>query len=216
MATRERPADRGRRRAGEDLTSIGRDVRRHRTGSGLSLRDVDAASGVDHVQIWEFEHGRRSGLALDDIAAIGAVVGLDVRLRAFPGGDAIRDAGQARLLDRLRTRLHPGLHWATEVPLPIRGDLRAWDAVIAGASWRLPVDAETVLADVQATERRLTLKTRDTAADIVVLLVADTRRNRHALASAPSAFRELPGRTRDVLGALGRGEPPRASGIVLL
>jgi transcriptional regulator with XRE-family HTH domain len=216
MATRERPADRGRRLAADDLRRLARDVRLHRIGAGLSLRAVAAATHVDHVQVWELEHGRRSGLALPDLAALGAAVGLEVRLRAYPAGDPIRDAGQQRLLERLRRQLHPGLRWATEVPLPIPGDLRAWDAVISGDGWRLAVEAETVLDDLQALERRLALKHRDGGVDHVLLLVAATRRNRAALGGAPSALAAWRPMTRRILAALRAGRDPRHSATALV
>lgn len=70
------------------------------------------------------------------------------------------------------------------------------------------VEAETVVDDVQALERRLALKKRDGRAEIVVLLLADTRRNRRAIAAAQAAgaLAWLPVRTRQILGAL--GAPP--------
>ena len=148
------------------------------------------------------------------VACLGSVVGLDVRLKAYPGGDPIRDAGQARLLERLRRELHPSLRWRTEVPLPIPGDLRAWDAVIQGAGWRLAVEAETVLADIQALERKLTLKQRDGGVDHVLLLVADTPRNRRARASAPASLAALTGNPRDVLAALRAGRDPGTSALI--
>ena len=162
------------------------------------------------------EHGRRRS-TLDELARFGAVVGLDVRLKAYPGGDAVRDVGQQRLLERLRRDIHPRLRWRTEVPLVTSGDLRAWDAVIGGRGWAVAVEAETVLIDLQALERRLELKRRDDAGriDHLVLLVADTRRNRATLASAPAAFAALPARTRDVLGALRAGDRPPSDGIVI-
>jgi hypothetical protein len=147
---------------------------------------------------------------------MSAAVGLDLRLRAYPAGDAIRDAGQILLLERLRVRLHPSLGWSTEVPLPIDGDLRAWDAVIRARTWHRPVEAETILDDIQATERRLALKRRDAGEDHLILLVADTRRNRRALEAAPGAFANLTLRTREVLSALARGVDPGGSGIVIL
>jgi transcriptional regulator with XRE-family HTH domain len=188
-----------------------------RTQAGLSLRAVADAAHVDHVQLWKLERGRHSGLEIEAIAALGSVVGLDVRLRAFPGGDAIRDAGQQRLLERLRREIHPDLRWRTEVPLAVSGDLRAWDAVIGGRGWAVAVEAETVLIDLQAVERRLELKRRDDAGriDHLVLLVADTPRNRAALASAPAAFAALPARTRAVLATLRAGRLPPSDGIVI-
>jgi hypothetical protein len=151
-----------------------------------------------------------------DVAALGAVVGLDVRMQAYPAGDPIRDAGQARLLARLRPRISPVLRWSTEVALAIPGDLRAWDAVIQGRGWRIGVEAETVLDDIQALERRLALKRRDGDVDHVILVVADTTRNRRALESATAAFVDLPLRTREILAALRDGRDAGQSGIVIL
>ena len=216
MSTRELPGDRGRRRARADLQAVARDERRARVGAGLSLRAVGAATGIDHARIWRFERGAFGELTTIDIAALGAVVGLDVRLQTYPAGDPIRDAGQARLLERFRARLNAGLRWSTEVALAIPADLRAWDAVIEGRGWRIGVEAETVLDDIQALERRLALKRRDGDVDHVILLVADTVRNRRALKSAPAAFADLPPRTREILAALRDGRDPGGSGIVIL
>ncbi|HEX2756761.1 MAG TPA: helix-turn-helix transcriptional regulator [Candidatus Limnocylindrales bacterium] len=215
MTTRHGPVARAVERALEDEARVRADLARARRGSGISREIVGKACGLSRTGIERIESGTRRS-TIRELAAFGAVVGLDVRLRAFPAGDPIRDAGQVRLLERLRVRLHPSLRWSTEVPLPMEGDLRAWDAVIRGRAWRLPVEAETVLDDVQATERRLALKQRDGGEDHVILLVADTRRNRRALAAAPGAFADLPMRTREILAALGDGRRPAASGIVIL
>ena len=100
--------------------------------------------------------------------------------------------------------------------MPIQADPRAWDALIAGPTWRIGVEGETVLDDVQAVERRLARKRRDGAVDHVILLLADTPRNRRALDAAPAAFGDLPLRTREVLAALRNGRDPGDSGIVVL
>jgi hypothetical protein len=146
---------------------------------------------------------------------IASVVGLEIAVRTYPRGDPLRDAGHARLLGRLRSELHPGVTWRIEVPLPIAGDSRAWDAVIGGQGWQMPVEAETVLTDSQALERKLALKLRDGGFDHVVLLVADTSRNRDALAAMPIAARFLVS-SRAVLAALRNGRDPGGSSIVVL
>ncbi|HXI81713.1 MAG TPA: helix-turn-helix domain-containing protein [Verrucomicrobiae bacterium] len=215
MTTRVGPVRRAIRIAAADETRLRADLVRARQGSGLSRETVGRASGLSRTIIERIEAGSRP-TTIHELAVFGAVVGLEVRLRAYPAGDPIRDAGQARLLARLRPRLHPSLGWATEVPLPVVGDLRAWDAVIRGPGWRIGVEAETVLDDLQALERRLALKRRDGDVDHVVLLVADTRRNRRALAGAPAAVADLPMRTRDILAPLRDGRDPGASGIVIL
>jgi transcriptional regulator with XRE-family HTH domain len=216
MTSRERPGDRGRRRASQSRVRLGSELRRGRTGAGLSLRAVGSAAKVHHVRVWRFERGEPTNLRLEDIGAIAAVVGLDLSIRAYPAGDAIRDVAHARLLERFRRELHPSLRWHTEVPFPEPGDLRAWDAVTGRAAWRVGVEAETVIDDSQALDRKLALKRRDGGVELVVLLIADTPRNRRALAASPGAFADLPLRTRQMLTCLRAGEQPTDSGVVLL
>lgn len=199
-----------------DAGVLAEEIRRGRVGAGLSLRAAAAGAGIDHATLWRFERGLVTELTLGDIAAVGAVVGVDVRLRAFPAGDPIRDAAQQRLLERLHGLLHPTLRWRTEVVLPRDADRRAWDAVVEADRWRMAVDAETVLADIQALERRFNLKRRDGAEALVLLLVADTRRNRRALAGAPAAFGDLSRTARPVLHALRDGLRPPGSAILFL
>jgi transcriptional regulator with XRE-family HTH domain len=220
MATRERPADRGRRMFRADFRRVGEEHRLARTAAGLSLRDCAAASGASHQQLIRLEQGQLSRVSIAELGAWFAVLGLDLRLRAYPTGDPIRDRAQLALLERLRARLHPSLHWRTEVPLPREGDLRAWDAEIrapAPARWRARVEAETRIADGQALERKLGLKNRDDPGGHLILLVADTRANRRALATLDVGLRKLlPRSTRDILACLGRGDEPPGSGIIIL
>lgn len=220
MGTRERPADRGRRRAREALRRVGRDHRDARIGGGLSLRECAAASGASAPQLLRFERGELERLNLAEVGAWCAVVGLDLAIRTFPAGDPIRDRAQLALLERLRGRLHPGLRWRTEVPLPINGDLRAWDAEIAGpdpSPWRVRVEAETRIADGQALERKLALKIRDDPGGHVILLVADTRTNRHALTGLRAGLvSTFPASARELLAALGAGRQPRGSGVLVM
>jgi hypothetical protein len=155
-------------------------------------------------------------VSIDVLYRVAAVLGLDVSLRVFPAGDAIRDAAHGRLLGRPQRQLHRSLRWQTEVPLPDHRDPRSWDAVISGRGWVDRVEAETAIDDAQAVERRLALKRRDGRADHVLLLIADTRRNRAALAAAPQTFADYPLRGRAILAALRDGRDPGGSGIVLL
>jgi transcriptional regulator with XRE-family HTH domain len=220
MGTRERPADRGRWRARESVRRLTADFRLARVGAGLSLRDVAAAAGASRSQLWRFENGDTEHVSIQRLGAWCAVVGLDLSIRTYPTGNPIRDRAQLALLDRLRARIHPSLRWRTEVPLPVDGDLRAWDAEIRAIQpepWRVRVEAETRIADGQALERRLAVKLRDDPAGHLVLLVSDTRANRLALHSLGDGLVALlPLRTREVLGALAAGRDPGGSGIVIL
>jgi transcriptional regulator with XRE-family HTH domain len=215
VTNRDGPVTRGRRIANEDEARVRADLARARRGAGLSREAVATACGLSRSALERLEMGTRRS-TVQELAAVGAAVGLDVRLRAYPAGDAIRDAGQQRLLERLHTRCHPSLGWATEVAIQINGDRRAWDALITGARWRVGVEAETVLDDLQAVERRLSLKERDGDVDLVILLVADTRRNRRAIAAGDAAFARLNGDPRMILAALAAGREPASSAIVVL
>jgi transcriptional regulator with XRE-family HTH domain len=216
MATRERRNDRAERLADEALSALGRQLRIARVGSGLSQRTLEASSGISHSEICRIERGRAPNVPHRTLVVLATSLGLVIPARPYPEGDALRDAGHARLLERLRVRLHPSLRWRTEVPLPNPGDRRSWDAITGAGSWRAGVEAETVIDDTQALERRLSLKRRDGGVDHVILLVADTPRNRRALAAAPAAFSDLPLATREILTELGAGRDPGGSGIVIL
>lgn len=139
MTTRESPRDRARRAAAATRMRLGRELRTARRTSGLSMEHVGGACGISRSQVDRIERGAIETLSLPSVVCIAAVVGLDLVIRTYPRGDPIRDAGHARLLERLRQRLHEGLSFRTEVPLPIVGDLRAWDAVIGGQGWQVPV-----------------------------------------------------------------------------
>ena len=80
----------------------------------------------------------------------------------------------------------------------------------------MAVEAETVLRDIQALERKLALKVRDGGTPNVILLVAATALNRRALASAPAAFVDLPLRSRLLLDHLEHGTDPGSSGIAMI
>ena len=216
MGTKLALVERARRRIAEDDRRVRADIVAARRNAGLSQDAVGAACGISGSAEGRIESGLTRTVDVRTLAAMAAAVGFDLRLRAYPAGDAIRDAGQVRLLERLRRRVHPSLRWATEVPLPIDGDLRAWDAAIRGPGWLIGVEAETVVDDIQALERRLALKRRDGEVDQVILLIADTVRNRRALASAPAAFADLPMRTRELLAALRVARDPGGSRIVIL
>jgi transcriptional regulator with XRE-family HTH domain len=217
VVTRERRLDRARRLARRALVLIGDEFRQARLQAGLTLEELGQAVGLSASEMSRIELGQADYVPYARLAVIAAALGFELPLRAFPAGDPIRDAAQLALLAKLRGLLPAGLGWRTEVPLDIAGDLRAWDAVIEGRGWQVPVEAETRLRDVQALSRRLGLKQRDDQRDFIVLLVGDTRHNRHVLRLAgPDLVATFPMSGRAVLGALRNGERPTGSGIVLL
>ena len=223
VTTRERPIDRGRRIARQDRQLVGRELRTARLGLGRSQAEIGAASGMSPSQVGRIERGDLPTVSLDQVARVGAAVGLDVRVRTYAGADPLMDAGHVALLGRLKARLHANLDLRFEVPLPLVRDQRAWDGMIVGLAdapgsvTGMPVEAEVRFVDAQAQTRRIALKCRDAGLDHVILLVADTRATRETLGAAASYLAaDFPISARHALRALASGRHPGGSTILVL
>jgi transcriptional regulator with XRE-family HTH domain len=215
MPTRERPGDRGRQRGERLLRDLVEEIRRARLASNLSQSDVGRAVGLSRSRVSLIERGRHADVPFTAIAHFLGVLGLELSARAYPVGGGLRDASQARLLGRLRARTPSGVQWQTEVPIP--GDLRAWDAVLRVGQTSIGVDAETRVRDFQAVDRRTMLKARDSAVDLVILLIARTRSNRAALHEGGTIARlNYPISSTEALAALAGGRAPGGNAIVML
>jgi hypothetical protein len=196
---------------------VGRELGLAIRDHGLSNAAVGADVGLSGAQIGRVVRGKAPRLTIVQASELLAAVGRELSVRAYPFGQPLRDAAHLALLGRLRGLLHPSLAWRTEVPLPVPGDLRAWDAMIVGPDWRDGVEAETRVHDAQAQQRRLVLKHRDGGVDHAILLLADTRHNRVVLRGAGSVLMEaFPMPAKELLASLAAGTNPGASGILLL
>jgi transcriptional regulator with XRE-family HTH domain len=217
MAARQRPADRGELRGRDLLIDLSRELRRARRDRGLSLRAVALAAGISAPTVYRIERGLSPNVSLVALARLLAIVGLELGAKAFPGGQPIRDARHVELLGRLRARLHRSLRWATEVPLPIPGDQRAWDALISGSGWLYGVEAETAPTDSQAMARRIQLKQRDGKVDGVLLLLPRGAPSRRFVRGAGVSFVEAyPVPARRCLELLNVGADPGGSSLIVL
>jgi transcriptional regulator with XRE-family HTH domain len=199
---------RQRQRAGDELRTA-------RLAAGLSQRAIGAVAGLSHSAIGRLERGELRRVTVDRIAVVAAGLGLDLRIGLFPSGSPVCDAAHLALIERLRLRVARTLRWRAEVPVPIPGDLRSADVIIDGPSVDEMVEAETRLHDLQALERRVRIK-RDLGVRRVILLVADTRRNRSVLAAHPELIERFSINTRACLAALRSGRDPGGDAIVLL
>jgi hypothetical protein len=86
------------------------------------------------------------------------------------------------------------------------------------AGFRVAVEAETRVRDVQALQRRTSLKLRDDPGITgVVLLLNDTRSNRDTVrAQGRVLIEQFPLSQRTLLATLKEGRAPETSGLVLL
>jgi len=217
MAAHEKHVDRAERAALHALTEIGRELRLARLNHDLSQTVAGDAAGISHAAWSRLERGVAPGASVRDLARALAVVGLDLGVRAFPGGRILRDEAHVQLLERFRQQLGADARWATEVPLPNAGDRRSWDGLARVARVRIGVEAETRARDSQELQRRVSGKRRDGAVDHVILLLADTRHNRAFLRAAGEGFHAaFPVDGATALQRLAAGRDPGGSAIVLL
>jgi hypothetical protein len=172
--------------------------------------------GISHTQVQRIEAGAASHVDIDLLARFAAVVGCELSMGIHPVGPPVRDKAHLALLARFAARLHRLLDWRTEVPMPIPGDMRSADGTVTAREFSAIVEAETRVDDIQAAERRLRSKQRDLGVPRAILLVADTRHNRHVIDGVPDLRREFPIDTRHCLLALGRGEDPGGECLVIL
>lgn len=195
-----------------------KEISQARIAAGVSRADIGRAVGMSASQVDRFERGTLDDVRLGQLCRLAVAVGLSPTLRFFPDGDPVRDAGHLRLFERLRSRLPATARLRSEVPLQGRTDLRAWDAVLDGHGCSDAFEIETRLADVQATERRVMLKSRDDAfVAHTFLVIGDTRANRSALAIGREPLRgNFPLDTRAVLAAFGSGRCPGSNGLIVL
>jgi transcriptional regulator with XRE-family HTH domain len=195
---------------------IADDLGTARRTANLSLREVARRVGVSLETVVRLERGELATLTIDLVTRVAEVLGLELAASLFPKGDPIRDRAHIALLERFRLRLPRGARWRTEVPVPITGDLRSADAVVAIPAAKILVEAETHLGDFQAVERRIGAKARDLGADRVVLLLADTRHHREVVSTIPAIRERFPVDMRSWFRAIARGEDPGGDALVIL
>lgn len=217
MGGRERAVDIGAARARDTLARLAAEARTTRLAAGLSQRDLGEAIGLSRSQVSRIERGLSPELTIVVASRLFAVLGMNLSVRVYPAGNPIRDAAHAALLERLRARCHRSFRWATEVPFPKPGDLRAWDATATAPAVRIGIEAETRIRDGQALDRRLALKERDGGMDRMILLVASTRANHAALRAYGDILRSrFPVDGRRALELLGAGADPGGNALIVL
>jgi transcriptional regulator with XRE-family HTH domain len=219
VATVERALDRADLRARKALAMFSDEIREQRLELGLSQASVAASAQLSRPRYTKIEGAKVVTLSIVEAARITSVLGLDLSVRVYPGGDPLRDAASVARLESLAAWVARPLRFRAEVPLPERDERleqRAWDAEVRGGGLRTTFELEMRIRDAQAVERRITLKRRDDPPDRFVLLIAGTRHNRQVLADHPRFFRDLPRlRPSTVYRALAAGQHP-PTGLILV
>jgi len=203
-----------RRRVGEHAY----DLREARIGAGLRQSDVARALHTSPSMVGRVERNVAGRVAIDQLAAHAAAVGLKLSTQLYPAGGRLRDARQLQMINDYRAVMAPG-GWAMalEAPIGVHPDLRAFDLVLTRGSVRVAHEFISRVRDVQAQIRPLLRKQRDAGVARLVLVVAGTHANRRAIAEAGAAIREVfPLQSRHLLSALRAGRDPGGNGLVFV
>lgn len=216
MPSRERLRASGIQQADYIRGQLGREARQLRAKAGLSQAELARAVGVSRGWVHRFELGRLHSLDIRRMTLLFAHLGHKLVAKPYPTGASMRDAGHLRLLQRFNARLPPTWRRRFESVMPIAGDLRAWDELLTGPA-SIGVEAETRPSDLQATERAIAAKLRDSGTDRAILLLSSTHANRKLVRLHIAALRQtFPLDTRATLAALAAGRDPGDNGLVIL
>lgn len=208
-------ADAGRR-AREAILEIGREVALARANRGLTRRAAARLARVAPSTQRRIESGDPS-VQLDTLARVTSAVGLKLWMRAYPlGGPSLRDSGQLAIASWVQAVVPSSTTVKLEAPV---GEGRAIDVVLFTAGEIVAIEIERLLVDFQAQFRAADAKRSALAAEHtrpvrLVMIVADTHRNRLAVSSHDTLIRSaLPGGTRQVVAALRSGRSLGRDGL---
>jgi transcriptional regulator with XRE-family HTH domain len=217
MPTRDRPAFRASRQWAHLRIQIGNELRDARRTAALSQQRVAGLAGLSQSELSRIERGESVHVAAESLGGIAAVVGLRLSIKLYPDGPPVRDAAQLAVLANLRQRVDAGFRWRYEVPVTNDpDDRRAWDAELTSTTAIIHIEVEVNLVDMQALERRMSLKQRDGTPASLIVVVRSTRHNREALREAGATLLEaFPLRTRAALLALASGRDPGNATILV-
>lgn len=216
MGSRDDPRTRGRWRGSRTHDELIVNWRELRLAAGLTQATIARASGIARTTYADLERGRTREVSLIRASVVSAALGQDLSVKLYPFGPPVRDAAHLRLLGELVERIASAWRMTREAPIPIEGDRRAWDLLLEGPV-SVGIEAETRPGDLQALERAVHLKQRDSRVTRVVLLIRGSRRNRLLIREFLPVLRTaFPLGTAEVMRALREGRDPGADGIVVL
>ena len=182
MANRTRRLAEAARFADQSRRELADEFRRARMNAGMTLADCAHPLGWSRQKASRMEAARIETARLGELIRYASVLGLRLRVRAYPVGAPLRDVAQLAVTRRFRARLGDAWRVTLEAPIGIPSDLRAFDLLLRCDETRIVVEVITRLTDVQAQLRALQLKHRDGGiCGPLLIVVAESKRNREAL-----------------------------------
>jgi transcriptional regulator with XRE-family HTH domain len=219
MSTRESRLLRGRRRGRELTTAKVTELRGRRVTLGIGQPQLARELGLSVPQLWRLEANQVQEITVVRLSEMASVLGLELSMSLHELGDPIRDKGHIVLGRRFEDRLSDKWQVTNETLLPMPGDQRAWDKLLRlkADNYRVGVDLETRIRDVQALTRRTRMRERDGGVDAILIVLSDSSTNRRLVEELRLALGpEYATPPRQLLGALRAGRRLPGSGVVLL
>jgi transcriptional regulator with XRE-family HTH domain len=216
MPVRIRALDNARLDARSAVLQLGRDLAAARLTCGTSQAALARALGWSESKVRRIERGQRRSVTHEELSLFASVVGLRYSGRLFVGGARLRDATQVATIDSYRAfaRAH-GWSCRVEDPIPISGDLRAFDLMLGADGIRVAHEFVSRLRDAQAQVRPMLAKQRDAAVTSLILVLRDTVENRLAVREAGPMLRDVfPLEGRAALQAIRTTSDPGGNAIV--
>lgn len=216
MPFRVRPLDEAIRRSRQEVIALGEELANARRATGASQAEVARILGWSASKARRIERGQRASATHLELACFASVVGLHYSGRLFIGKSRLRDATQLETIASYRVfATRCGWTCRIEEPLPITGDLRAFDLMLRAGNVRVAHEFVSRIRDVQAQVRPLAHKQRDAGIGSLVLVLRDTVENRRAVHDAHDLLGDLfPLSSRAVLTAIRECRDPDGNGIV--
>jgi transcriptional regulator with XRE-family HTH domain len=206
------------RRSSVVRSNVGSELRVARASAGLTLDQVAHAVGISASELSRIERGLAGWVGLATLNRIASIVGIDLWVRTYPGGEPLRDLAHLRLTQAFTELVGPSLSIRGEVSIGDARDQRAWDLTLTDPQHRVcGTELETRLVDAQSQMRRINKKRTDSNVDRLLVVLADTRLNRSALRAAAALMAtDLSIDDTAAYAALRRGELPPRDALILV
>jgi transcriptional regulator with XRE-family HTH domain len=217
MPTKESRLARGKRAGQLAADSIIRQLRDARLEANLSQATLAKHTGWPQSRYSRMERSVQP-LAVEDMYVVATLLGLRPKLELYRVEEGLRDQGSQALIARFRSILAAAWIATREAPFPTLGDLRSWDLLIRlGTVYRVGVEAETRLRDIQELVRRIRQRELHGGADHILVILSDSQHNRRHADELRSALGSAYTTSSvDLHTALRAGAPLPGSGVILL
>jgi transcriptional regulator with XRE-family HTH domain len=217
MPVRETRLELGKRQGGEIVRRLLAEIKGARLEANVSQSALAKRIGWPQTRYSLFERGVRP-TSVEDLCVVAAILGLRPKFELYRAEEGARDQGHSRLMARFRELLAAAWTATREAPFPTLGDLRSWDILIRlGTVYRVGVEAETRLRDIQELVRRIRQRELHGGVDHILIVLSDSQHNRRYADELRTTLGPDYATSRgELVAALKAGQPLPGSGVLLV